>query len=82
VVEFVDPETQEAVVLAYRVRGQRRTRMVVPRGLDAGRLYQIRDPFSSRKTRLVTGEALMKRGMRVSLEAESGSGFHLIPKHG
>ena len=34
VVQFIDPDSREAVVLAYRVRGNEKSRAVLPRRLD------------------------------------------------
>jgi alpha-galactosidase len=80
VVEFVDPDEREAVVLAYRVRGEVRTRRVYLRGLDPGKIYQVRYPFSKRKPRKVGGESLIEKGLRITLEQESGVVIHLIPE--
>ena len=77
VVEFVDPDTREAVVLAYRVRGEINARTVLPRELDAARTYKIVDPFSTRKPREMTGQALMTKGLRLTLRPDSGIVRHL-----
>ena len=79
VVEFVDPHTTEAVILAYRVRGETSTMRVMPRGLDAARSYEVTDPFSSRKARPATGAEIAAKGMRLSLKPESGAVRHLRP---
>ena len=77
VVEFVDADSREAVVLAYRVRGEINARTVLPRGLDAARTYKIVDPFSARKPREMTGQALMTKGLRLTLRPDSGIVRHL-----
>ncbi|MHC4715820.1 MAG: alpha-galactosidase [Planctomycetota bacterium] len=79
VVEFVDPDTREAVVLAYRVRGDERARTVHPVRLDPQADYEITDPFSARKPRTAAGQALMGRGLRLSLAPESAAVRHLKP---
>ncbi len=45
VAEFVNPENHEAVILAYRVRGQTRTQKFFPRRLDPLTTYQIKRPL-------------------------------------
>jgi alpha-galactosidase len=77
VVEFVDPGCREAVLLAYRVRGSKRTCRVHPRRLDPERIYRVRDPFSTRKPVRIRGKTLLEKGMRITLEPESGAVFHL-----
>ena len=79
VVQFIDPETREAVVLAYRVRGDETTRKVIPKRLDPGCTYAIIDPFSGRKPRGVTGGKLLEKGLRLTLKPESAAVRHLKP---
>ncbi len=79
VVEFVDPQTREAVVLAYRVRGERKSRTVHPVGLDPDATYEMRDPFSRRKAVTASGETLMARGLSVMLAPETAIVRHLKP---
>ena len=79
VVQFLDPETREAVVLAYRVRGDETTRKVTPKRLDPGCTYAVIDPFSTRKPRVVTGGRLLEKGLRLTLQPESAAVRHLKP---
>lgn len=79
VVQFVDPGSAEAVLLAYRVRGEQRICTVRPSGLDPVKTYEIVDPFSPGKTRKLPGIALMEKGLRLSLRPESGLARHLVP---
>ena len=79
VAEFVDPETHEAVVLAYRVRGERRSRTVRPVRLDADLTYEVIDPFGDLKLRRATGQQLMKGGLRLELNRETALACHLKP---
>ena len=79
VVEFVDPQTGEAVVMAYRVRGEERTRAVRVKRLTPDATYEIVDPFSGRKPRQATGERLMTKGLRITLKPESAAVRHLKP---
>jgi alpha-galactosidase len=79
VVEFVDPETHEAVVLAYRMRGEHAARRVYPVRLDPAATYQIIDPFSARKLPLVTGQELLEKGLRLRLQPESALVRYLRP---
>jgi alpha-galactosidase len=80
VVQFVDQGTGEAVVLAYRVRGQEKSRRVFPRSLSPDATYRIVDPFSSRKPRTASGAEIMAKGLRLSLAPESGAVRHLAVK--
>jgi alpha-galactosidase len=79
VVEFVDPANKEAVVLAYRVRGEQQARRIYPKRLDPEKTYRVGDPFSARKPRMLSGKALMETGLRLSLKPESAAVLHLIP---
>jgi hypothetical protein len=79
VVQFADPATGEAVILAYRVRGQRSSRVVRPRGIRSDETYVIGDPFSDRRFEMQSGLALAERGLRLSLGPESALVRHLRP---
>jgi hypothetical protein len=79
VVEFADPDTAEAVILAYRLRGTAAARRVFPMRLDARKIYRIVDPLSSRKRLALSGKALMEKGLRLSLSPESALIRHLTP---
>jgi len=80
VVQFLDPATAEAVILAYRVRGDERVRTVRPVRLDPARMYEIADPFTARKPRTAAGEVLMTRGLRLTLDPDSPAVRHLKPR--
>ena len=82
VVEFVDAATAEAVILAYRVRGESSAMRIVPKALEADRTYEVVDPFSSRKPGRAVGAELMAKGIRLSLKPESGAARHLRPAGG
>ncbi len=79
VVQFIDPETAEAVVLAYRVRGDQNKRTIILKHLSDEATYQIADPFSARKPTTANGQALMEKGLRLSLKPESAVVRHLTP---
>lgn len=79
VVQFVDPESGEAVILGYRVRGDQDRLTVFPKHLASDVSYEIVNPFSSRKGRTATGEVLTNRGLRLSLKPESALVRHLKP---
>ena len=79
VVQFIDPDTSEAVILAYRVRGETDSLLIRPRRLDPDVTYRITDPFSSRKPKQATGRDLTQKGLRISLKPESAAVRHLIP---
>jgi hypothetical protein len=46
VVQFIDPETTESVILAFRVAGTTGAMTVRPKALSAGRHYLVEDPFA------------------------------------
>jgi alpha-galactosidase len=78
-VQFVDPATGEAVILAFRVRGDRSTMKIVPKALAAERTYELADPLSARTPRRATGAEIMAGGIRLSLSSDSGAVRHLRP---
>jgi alpha-galactosidase len=79
VAEFADPATGEAVVLAFRVRGEDGRQRVRPVGLRTDRKYRVLDPVGGRRPRSATGAALMARGLRVTLAPDSAAIYHLVP---
>lgn len=81
-VEFVDPETGEAVILAYRVRGAAGSLRVFPRRLSAESAYEITDPFSPQTPETAPGAEIMEKGLRLSLGPEAGLARHLVPSGG
>lgn len=79
VVQFIDPTTSEAVILAYRVRGHVDRAKVFPKGLGPEVTYKIGNPFAGGKTRTVLGKVLMNEGLRLSLAPESALVRRLLP---
>jgi alpha-galactosidase len=79
VVQFLQPQSGESVVLAYRVRGDRQVQTVFPRRLDPGTTYAIVDPFSGTELERTPGRHLAEAGLRLALEPESGLVRHLKP---
>jgi hypothetical protein len=79
VVQFLDPETGESVVLAYRVRGTEGERLVMPRRLVAQANYGMLDPFEGTTLDCRTGLDLMESGLRIQVEPESARVVHLRP---
>ncbi len=79
VVEFLDPESTEAVILAYRVRGGTSDLEVFPRGLSPERTYDVLDPFSSGKPDRVSGAEITENGIRLALGPEAGLARHFVP---
>jgi alpha-galactosidase len=79
VVQFLDPDSGEAVVLAAHVRGGRGELTVVPRRLDPELTYLVRDPFSDGEPETATGHTLAAEGLRLSLHPESACIRHLVP---
>ena len=79
VVQFVDPQSGEAVVLAYRYRGQV-GEQVIPVGhlLSEGR-YQVLDPFHNRPPEVVSAAVLRSRGLSIVLGPDSAAVYHLAP---
>jgi hypothetical protein len=78
-VQFVDPATGEAVILAYRVRGHQSSTIVRPKALRLSGTYTIVDPFSGRPARTASGDALAQHGLKLSLAPESALVRHLQP---
>jgi hypothetical protein len=79
VVQFVDPRTRDAVVLAYRVRGDEAERLVRPKQLNPLGIYEIVDPFKDGPLVQRTGNDLMENGLRLALGPESACISHLRP---
>jgi hypothetical protein len=79
VVQFADPATGEAVILAFRVRGHQSSTIVRPKALRLSGTYAIVDPFSGRPARMASGNALTQHGLRLSLTPESALVRHLQP---
>ena len=80
VAQFVDPNTGEAVVLAYRYRGTL-DEQVFPIGhLKTEGRYQVLDPFGDRQIETVPGTVLLSRGLSIVLGADSAAVYHLVPR--
>jgi len=79
VVQFLDPDTREAVVLAYRMRGGTDERRVHPVRLAASKAYTVADPLSEAGPETVDGASLMAEGLHLQLEPDSAAVRHLIP---
>jgi hypothetical protein len=85
VAQFSDPQTAEAVVLAYRVRGDQGRHTAHPRRLDPAKTYQVVNPFAGDGPATVataTGQELMEHGIAFSLDKESAAVRHLKPMGG
>ncbi|MBI3970478.1 MAG: alpha-galactosidase [Chloroflexi bacterium] len=78
-VEFVDRTSGEAVVLAYRVRGEQESKTVYPQGLDPEATYEIADPFGDAAPQTATGRTLIEEGLPLSLDPDSALVRHLKP---
>jgi alpha-galactosidase len=82
VVQFVAPGVStgpEAVVLAYRVRGDEAERVVLPRRLAASETYEVVDPFAATVLGRRTGQDLMANGLHIALGPESACILHVRP---
>jgi len=82
VVEFLDPESGEAVVLAYRCEGSEDRRVVIPKRLAAAAVYRVVDPFSENVLESRSGAELMRDGLSFSLGPNSAEFRHLKPGSG
>jgi alpha-galactosidase len=68
------PDLGEGMVLAFRRRLSPMTAMAARlRGLDAGADYEVRDADGAEPPRTMSGEALMKDGLPVTIAAQPGS---------
>jgi alpha-galactosidase len=79
VVEYVDPASGEAVILAYRFKGEEDSRQIRPKRLFANTAYDILDPFSGKKLGTIQGSRLMEEGIALALPANSAEVRHLKP---
>jgi alpha-galactosidase len=79
VVQFLVPETGEAVVLAYRVRGTQRERLVRPRQLAPAARHDVVNPFEGKVLAQRMGQDLVENGLRIELAPESAQIVHLAP---
>jgi hypothetical protein len=79
VAQFLDPETKESVVLAYRVRGAESARAIRPRRLASEVTYNLLDPFEGEILARRTGLDLMTGGLYIELAPESARIVHLKP---
>ncbi|MCC7358538.1 MAG: alpha-galactosidase [Anaerolineales bacterium] len=80
VVQFVAPHTGEAVVLAYRVRGEV-SGLVLPLGhLRPEGRYRVVDPFGLRPAETTPAAVLLSRGLSIVLGHDSAAVYHLLPE--
>ena len=79
VVEFCDPRSGEAVILAYGVRGGPRRVRVPVKGLRRGETYRIVDPFRPGSPDTVKGSRLMREGLSLTLGADTAQVRRLVP---
>ena len=79
VVQFLDPDSGEAVALAYRVRGETDAMTVRPRRLCPDAAYEVLDPFSGQAIATRSGEQLEAHGLELDLQPDSAVARHLRP---
>jgi alpha-galactosidase len=80
VVQFLDPESGEAVILAYRCEGNLGSVVVNPKRLKTGITYAVTDPFSEKILETQKAENLMEKGLSLELEPHSAVIRHLKAK--
>ncbi|MBI1926868.1 alpha-galactosidase [Candidatus Poribacteria bacterium] len=78
VIEFIDPQTTDAVILAYRVAGRTSQRVVSPRGLRSDCNYEVTLPLEGGGF-TISGTQLMKEGISISLPVDRATIHRLIP---
>jgi alpha-galactosidase len=74
VVQFIDRQTTEAIILAYRFEGTDDSCLVKPQRLNLDTTYEIVDPFGG-----VAGKKIIKEGLSLILEPNSALARHLKP---
>ena len=77
IVQFIDPDSQEAVILAYRFEGEEKERRVKPKKLVSDLFYEVVDPFSGETLNTASGSQLIEEGLSLELEANSALVRHL-----
>jgi hypothetical protein len=77
VVQFMDPESGEAVILAYRCAGSLASLVATPKRLKKGAVYAVTDPFSEEVLESEKGEKLLQRGLSLELPPHSAVIRHL-----
>jgi hypothetical protein len=80
VVEFLNPESGEAVILAYRFEGDTGAQTILPKKLKPGAFFDIVDPFSQEVLSTEKAEKLLKDGFTFDLELNSALVRHLKVK--
>lgn len=80
VVEFLDTDSGEAVMLAYRVEGPEDSRTLAPVRLNRSVTYRIVDPFTQSELGTASGSELMEKGLQIELGTHDALVRHLIPK--
>ena len=78
VVQFLDPGTGEALVLAFRMRGGTGSMTIVPKRLRPEARYEVVDPFAERVVAMLSAEELT-RGFELELPPDSAAARHLRP---
>jgi hypothetical protein len=79
VVQFLDPETGEAVILAFRYEGSEEQKRIVPRKLKPEVSYRVEQPFSADHLATLTGDELNEKGLTLVLMENSAEARHLKP---
>ena len=79
IVEFCDPRSGEAIVLAYAAQTVQRHVTIRPKGLKGGRKYRVSDPFTGRTHQVSAGSSLMRAGFDVRIGPDTAQAFLLQP---
>jgi hypothetical protein len=79
VVQFIDRQTTEAIILAYRFEGTDDSCLVKPQRLNLDTTYEIVDPFGGEKMGPLAGKKIIKEGLSLILEPNSALARHLKP---
>lgn len=81
VVEFIDPKSSEAVILAYRVSGSTSEKIIYPRALQPTYSYEVLSPLDlDGGSSTVSGSQLMKEGLSIALPKDGATIRRIIPK--
>ena len=78
VVQFLDPATSGALVLAFRMRGGTDSMTVVPTRLRPKVRYEVVDPFAEGVVAVLSAEELT-HGFALKLAPDSAAARHLRP---
>ena len=80
-VQFVAADAAEGVVFAFRMGGPVERAVLHPRGLDPRRHYTVTNLARPGRPRSLSGESLLRRGLRVRLKPHSAVCLHLAAAH-